>query len=405
MVETKARCPNPACGREYRVKPESLGKTATCKGCGQTFVLAAAAPQGAHQPAARSIPVPQPHVGPLHEAQPVGGTAVIAPVAAPHRTEQGHQVGAPVINIAPPRRGSSLGVASLVLGILAFLICWIPFVNLLGVPLAGLGLLLGVIGFVVALTRKGASIGYPIAGSAICGLALFVAISVTGVLVAGLKKVDDEIVAQSGRRNATNQTTVAPVVSPPRAEKPPTQGNPTPPAAEPGNTKATQRPAPERPSTPESEWASADTPVRQGDVQVKVKSVKVGQVPLKDLMDGGEGRSEDALLSIQLEVKNLSETKKVDYRTWGGGSVFFGTRIGLTDNFDNRYKLVNFGFGSEVVGAVESESVYPGKSITDVIVFEKPIEKVEFLNLELPAEQFGGSGMLRIRIPASMIRR
>lgn len=404
-METKARCPNPACGREYRVKPESLGKTATCKGCGQTFVLAATSPQVVHQAPARSIPAAPPHAGPLREAQPVGGVAVIAPVAEPHRTEQGHQPGAPIINIAPPRRGSSLGVASLVLGILAFLICWIPLVNLLGVPLAALGLLLGAIGFLVALTRKGASIGYPIAGSAICGLALFVSISMTVALVGGLKKAGDEIVAQSERRNATIQTTVAPAVNPPRPEKPPTAAKTTPPAAEPAKPKPTPRPLPEKPAAPETEWASAESAVRQGDIQVQIKSVKVGQVPLKDRIGGGEGKSKDALLSIQIEIKNLSETKKVDYRTWGGQSVSFGTRVGLTDNFDNRYKLINFGFSNEVVGAIQSESIYPAKSICDVIVFEEPVGKVEFLNLELPAEQFGGTGMLRIRIPAAMIKR
>ena len=35
-----ARCPNPKCRREYRVKAEFIGKTATCKGCCTKFVLA-----------------------------------------------------------------------------------------------------------------------------------------------------------------------------------------------------------------------------------------------------------------------------------------------------------------------------------------------------------------------------
>lgn len=35
----KTRCPNPECRREFRVKAEFAGKTATCKGCGQKFVL------------------------------------------------------------------------------------------------------------------------------------------------------------------------------------------------------------------------------------------------------------------------------------------------------------------------------------------------------------------------------
>lgn len=325
------------------------------------------------------------------------------PVAVAQPLEQGHYRGAPVVNIAPPRRGNSLGVAALVLGILAFLICWIPFVNLLGVPLSALGLLLGLIGLLVAMTRKGASIGYPIAGTAVCGLALFIAISMTGAFVGGLKKAGDEIIREAERRNATNQTAApAPIVdaSTPDSPKPDESSAPvvdsTPPPA------FTPPPAPKK---PEVEWASAESPVRQGDTQVQVKAVRVGKVPLKGRYGDGNGESKDVLLMIELEISNLSETKKLEYRTWGGTAMSFGTRTALTDNFDNRYKVINFGFGNEVVGSVESESIYPGKLARDVLVFEEPIGKVEHLNLELPAAQFGGDGMLRVRIPASMIQK
>lgn len=317
--------------------------------------------------------------------------------------EQGHYRGAPVVNIAPPRRGNSMGVASLVLGVIAFLICWIPLVNLLGVPLSALGLLLGLIGLLVALTRKGASIGYPIAGSAVCGLALFIAISMTGAFVGGLKKAGDELIRESERRNATNQTVAAaPIASVTPASDSP---NPETPAGDwtpPAPTPATPPPAPKK---PEVEWASAESPVKQNDTQVQVKAVRVGKVPLKGRYGDGNGESKDVLLMIELEISNLSDTKKLEYRTWGGTAMSFGTRTALTDNFDNRYKVVNFGFGNEVVGSVESASIYPGKSVRDVLVFEEPIGKVEHLNLELPASQFGGEGMLRIRIPASMIQK
>lgn len=319
------------------------------------------------------------------------------PPAEPRRLEQGHVINAPVVNVALPRRGSSLGIAALVLGILAFLICWIPFVNLLGVPLAALGLLLGLIGVVVALTRSGAGIGFPIAGSAVCGISLVVAIMITGALVGGLGKAADELAAASKARNSTNQA--------------PVTGTSTPgPADSAGGTSGSTRmprptPAPVVPPTPTVEWASAETPVRQGDVQVKIVSAKVGKVALRNSIRDQDSKSKDDLLSVALEISNLSETRKFDYRTWGGDAASIGSRTVLTDNFDNRYKVVNFGFAAEVKGAVSSESVYPGKSVTDVLVFEEPIGKVEFLNLELPAKQFGGEGMLRIRIPASMIDR
>jgi hypothetical protein len=304
------------------------------------------------------------------------------PVVITHPMVQGHYHDAPIVNVALPRRGNSLGVAALVLGIIAFLICWIPFVNLLGMPLSALGLLLGLIGVLVALTRKGTGIGYPIAGSAVSGLALFIAIVITGAFASGIKGAADALTRETDRRNATNQTAAGNASS--------EQGVPI---TAPG------------PSRPAEEWAPADVPVRQGDVQVRVVGVRVGKVPLRDSYGGETGQSRDVLLMIEVELTNLGETRKVEYRTWGGRAMSFGTRMSLTDNFGNRYKVVNFGLGDEVGGSVESGSIYPAASIRDVLVFEQPIGRTEHLNLELPATQFGGEGMIRIRIPASMIRR
>ncbi len=336
----------------------------------------------------------------------------VLPVAAPaqavapthsayQRVEHGHYRGAPIVNIAPPRRGSSLGIASLILGVLAFLICWIPLVNLLGVPLSALGLVLGFIGFLVAIARNGAGIGYPIAGAAICGLALFIAISFTGAFVSSMQRMSSALVAESQTRDATNQATVAATMttSPAAAGAPDGRAG----AEDAESTPPILRP--EEPIKPEADWAPADAPVRQGDVQVRIKSVKVEQVPLKDSFGGGGARSKDRLLMVQVEISNLSDTKKIDYDGWSGGPVSFGSRVRIMDNFDNRYKLVSFGFGSDVIGAVQRESVYPGRSVEDMIVFEEPIEKVEHLTLELPADAFDGTGMLRFRIPASMILR
>jgi hypothetical protein len=75
----------------------------------------------------------------------------------------------------------------------------------------------------------------------------------------------------------------------------------------------------------------------------------------------------------------------------------------LTDNFGNGYKQVNFGLGSRVDGQVHSESIYPGKAISDLLVFEKPLDTAQYLLLELPAKNFGGQGRLRFKIPKSMI--
>ena len=78
----------------------------------------------------------------------------------------------------------------------------------------------------------------------------------------------------------------------------------------------------------------------------------------------------------------------------------------LTDDNENNYKRVGFGSSSTPVGGIQIiESIYPGKSITDVLVYEMPVDAAKWLRLKLPAQNFKGDGMLRFEIPASMIKR
>jgi hypothetical protein len=50
-------------------------------------------------------------------------------------------------------------------------------------------------------------------------------------------------------------------------------------------------------------------------------------------------------------------------------------------------------------------SVYPNKPVTDVLVFELPLDTATHLDLELPATNYGGKGMIRFRIPMKSISR
>src|SRR5437773_1305931 len=51
---------------------------------------------------------------------------------------------------APPKTASGLGIAALVLGILAVLVAWMPFCGVVVMPLAIVGLVLGIFGIVLA---------------------------------------------------------------------------------------------------------------------------------------------------------------------------------------------------------------------------------------------------------------
>lgn len=152
----------------------------------------------------------------------------------------------------------------------------------------------------------------------------------------------------------------------------------------------------------------ADTPVKQGDVQIQVARAKVDYVLVNDptSMSDEPARSNDPQLIITIELRNLSITRKLDYRTWAGRSISFERDFAtLEDNFGNSYKRVNFGFMSTPVARTESSSIFPKKTITDVLIFEPPIDAAIHLDLELPAKNFGGTGMIRIRIPMTQVAR
>lgn len=117
-----------------------------------------------------------------------------------------------------------------------------------------------------------------------------------------------------------------------------------------------------------------------------------------------ETESENKLLSITLSIKNVSQKKKIQYAGWSGTDSFLPENVALLrDDFDNAYKRVGFGFSTHIVGQISNESIYPGKEVSDVLVFEPPIGTVASLRLELPAGAFGGTGRLRLEIPKDMI--
>lgn len=174
--------------------------------------------------------------------------------------------------------------------------------------------------------------------------------------------------------------------------------------ADPGDNIPEKQRRPDR--VPEAVWESPDRAVRLGDVQVQISGVSIGKVPLKDIVRKS-GVSQDDLLIVKLTIANVNPVKKVEYHSWAGGSISFGSDFAsLKDNFGNNYKRITFGFGSSPLGAVEhSESIYPNKWVSEVLVFELPLDTAIHLDLELPAENYGGEGVIRYRIPAKAIVR
>jgi hypothetical protein len=86
----------------------------------------------------------------------------------------------PQANYYPPppegKKTNGLGVASLILGILACIVGIIPICGMMGaVPLALIGGVLGIVGIIIAASSKRIGAGMPIAGIIVCVLSIGVA--------------------------------------------------------------------------------------------------------------------------------------------------------------------------------------------------------------------------------------
>lgn len=158
-------------------------------------------------------------------------------------------------------------------------------------------------------------------------------------------------------------------------------------------------------SKPLDEWVDARSSLLQhGDVRVRFLAVYSGKVPLKDLFE--DSRSASELLAIHLELSNTHPTKKLTYQTWRGKDLSFTRDYAtLRDNFGNSYKRISFGLGVYPLGAVEGTvSLYPQQSVTDILVFERPVPNAQQFFLELPAQNFGGNGFLRFKFSSDLIQ-
>jgi hypothetical protein len=160
---------------------QSADKWTTCTNCGEAVRVPAKTPVTTIVPRPASEDPAEDFFREVQQ-QPIGersrNTLTIQPIA---------NSGPIQITVQQPSRAAhSLGIASVILGILAFLICWIPLVGAIGMPLGALGLVLGTLGVLVALFRRGSGIGFAIAGSAICAVAVFVAFTVNLTIAGAL---------------------------------------------------------------------------------------------------------------------------------------------------------------------------------------------------------------------------
>lgn len=155
-------------------------------------------------------------------------------------------------------------------------------------------------------------------------------------------------------------------------------------------------------SSQESEWTQSRI-FKQNDVQITLllthietqRSVARNQPQYKDLVLTNA-------FALKVEIKNLSQSKIVRGIGWSGADDAV-----LTDNFGNQYvqntyRNPNFTMAGEDL--LNGFTLYPGQSTHDFMRFEKLVGSIQWLHLQLPAENFGGgSNLVRFEIPASQV--
>jgi hypothetical protein len=248
------------------------------------------------------------------------------------------------VSVEIKRGVSPLGIASLVLGIGACVFCWIPFLGLLTIPFAAIGLLLAVIG-------KKSGLSFPVSGAVVCIVAILIALFVTGGISTLIAKHENQ-------SNSTNQKTLTTTTMP--------------------QTES---------SGSEKSWSKSRV-VQQGDLQIQVEQMYINP----DFVPNGIGMGVDPTgdnFHIKVNISNLSRTQKIDFSTWRDNAT-------LSDNYGNSYKAIVF--SSTPTYLHNNATIYPGQEISDILIFQSPVANWEWLHLELPASNFGGSGMIRFEI-------
>jgi len=86
------------------------------------------------------------------------------------------------VYVTQTKTTSGLGIAALVLGLVACLGCWIPFAGLLSIPFAAFGIFFGVLGIIISKITRRSYIGLPVAGTLVSITAAIVAVAITGPL-------------------------------------------------------------------------------------------------------------------------------------------------------------------------------------------------------------------------------
>lgn len=185
----------PACGTAMSSPDSMAGQTEKCPECGNVAV----------------VPGPATHPTPTLQPSTVHPVTPPVPIPPSMPMNEVHVVHSYNGNIEMKTKSQNgLGIASLVIGIIAIVGCWLPFLNMISMFLAVLGIVCGALGFLIALVGRKSGVGLPFSGLVVCGIAIAVAASINSIAAKAIDETGKEI---SKTLNPLGDTTDMPEVA------------------------------------------------------------------------------------------------------------------------------------------------------------------------------------------------
>jgi hypothetical protein len=154
----------------------------------------------------------------------------------------------------------------------------------------------------------------------------------------------------------------------------------------------------------ETDWVDASaSAVKLNDLRLQIVAARIGGVEMED--EGKRTMSHDRCLVIRLRVGYAGVVfQSLPYESWADSADSPSKhQPTLVDNRNESYSQKTFPAGLKIVGRGGRNLLTPGRMIEEVLVFDAPTPKIEYLRLTLPASAFGATGEFRLQILKKML--
>lgn len=152
-----------------------------------------------------------------------------------------------------------------------------------------------------------------------------------------------------------------------------------------------------------AEWVDISKAAwQQDDVRVTVKASSIA--PLELAGPGGKKKwTKEKYLQVWIQIKNSGVARPIEFRGWPLVELPNDPIPQLRDSTGKTVPLKKFEGEWRPEGRPEPKMLFPGKTSEQLLIFELPEPKIDYLQLELPAGAFGGTEPVRLMIPRGSI--